>query len=77
MIYREVIKQGEPGTSFFVIAQGELEVFIKDAQGEEKRVRDLSWMSGTHSGDGKRWKEMVGLKLHEQFQQPFGEVLKT
>eukprot|EP00438_Fugacium_kawagutii_P035877 Skav204679 [mRNA] locus=scaffold1284:75683:78347:- [translate_table: standard] len=33
-----VIKQGEPGTSFFVIAQGELEVFIKDAAGEEKRV---------------------------------------
>ena len=35
-----VIKQGEPGTSFFVIAQGELEVFIKDAQGEEKRARN-------------------------------------
>ena len=58
----EVIKQGEPGTSFFVIAQGELEVFIKDAQGEEKRARDLrdprdlSW-SGTHREDmdGKRW----------------------
>lgn len=38
----EVIKQGEPGTSFFVIAQGELEVFIKDAAGEEKRVAQLS-----------------------------------
>lgn len=37
-----VIKQGEPGTSFFVIAQGELEVFIKDAQGEEKRVRSMA-----------------------------------
>ena len=34
----KVIKQGEPGTSFFVIAQSELEVFIKDAQGEEKRA---------------------------------------
>lgn len=37
-----VIKQGEPGTSFFVIASGELEVFIKDQAGEEKRVRSMA-----------------------------------
>lgn len=57
-IFSQVIKQGEPGTSFFVIAQGELEVFIKDAQGEEKRA--------TNSGGktGKIWKshEDIGLK---------------
>ena len=56
----QVIKQGEPGTSFFVIAQGELEVFIKDAQGEEKRA--------TNSGGktGQIWKshEDIGLKDH-------------
>ncbi|CAJ1351647.1 unnamed protein product [Effrenium voratum] len=36
-----VIKQGEPGTSFFVIAHGELEVFINQ-NGEEKRVRSMA-----------------------------------
>lgn len=37
-----MIKQGEPGTSFFVIAQGELEVFI-DKDGSEKRAPCLAF----------------------------------
>jgi len=55
-----VIKQGEPGTSFFVIAQGELEVFIKDAQGEEKRA------TNSEGKTGQIWKshEDIGLKDH-------------
>ena len=73
----EVIKQGEPGTSFFVIAQGELEVFIKDAQGEEKRVRDLRDLKVTSVGVEDTtwrygWKEVVGFWNFKQF--PYGSI---
>ncbi|HZD04430.1 MAG TPA: patatin-like phospholipase family protein [Longimicrobiales bacterium] len=37
----EVCRQGEPGTSLFLVASGKLRVLVEDAEGEERMVREL------------------------------------